>query len=157
MARAYLGLGSNLGNRFEHIEWAVQALARHGTVLARSPLIETEPVDCFEGGRFVNACLCLDTQLGAVALLEASMKIEQARGRTRNSRNAPRTLDVDLLLVDDKTVTGPALTIPHPRMHKRRFVLEPLAAIAPGITHPVLGLTARGLLELLGSQEGVSV
>lgn len=150
MARAYLGLGSNLGSRREHLEFALHMLAKHGTVLARSPLIETEPVGCPAGGRFLNACVCLETALDAKGLLAVAMGIESARGRKRRIRNEPRPLDIDLLLLDDQSFDAEGLTVPHPRMHERRFVLEPLAAIAPERIHPTLSLTARDLLESLG-------
>lgn len=151
MARAYIGLGSNLGGRRKHLEFALRQLAMHGRVAARSPLIETDPVDCPTGGRFLNACVCLETELGPRGLLQVAMDIENARGRQKTARNAPRPLDIDLLLIDNLTIGEEALTIPHPRMHERRFVLEPLAAIAPGRVHPRLLLTVRELLERLDS------
>ena len=146
MARIYLGLGSNLGDRVGHLEHAIRSLAEHGTVLARSPLIETEPVDCPGGGAFLNACLCLETELDPIHVLEAAMRIERDRGRLRRACNEPRTLDIDLLLVDDRIIDEAGLEVPHPRMCERRFVLEPLAAIAPTLVHPGRMLT---ILELL--------
>ena len=151
MARAYLGLGSNVGQRLEHLQFALCELAKHGTVLARSHLIETEPLDCPAGGRFLNACVCLETELDAKGLLAVAMGIESARGRKRRIRNEPRSLDIDLLLMDDQSIAGKGLTIPHPRMHDRLFVLEPLAAIAAYRIHPVLSVTVRELLARLGS------
>ena len=153
MARAYLGLGSNLGNRLEHLEFGLRELAGCGSVLARSPVIETEPVDCPGGGAFLNVCACLDTALDPHALLATALRVEIARGRRRRSRNESRVLDIDLLMVDDIVLCEPGLTLPHPRMHDRRFVLEPLAAVAPGVVHPLLGLEVRellGRLEVLG-------
>lgn len=149
MARAYLGLGSNLGDRRAHLQHAVRALARHGTLLARSPIIETQPVDCPYGGTFLNACVCLDTDLAPRDLLGAAQRIERERGRRGDARNAPRTLDIDLLLVDDLCLAERRLVLPHPRMCERRFVLEPLVAIAPRAVHPLMRLTARQLLERL--------
>ena len=151
MARVYLGLGSNVGRRREHLEFALRELARHGTVLARSPLIETEPVDCPAGGRFLNACVCLETALDAKGLLALAMGIESARGRKRRIRNEPRPLDIDLLLMGDQSFDTKALAVPHPRMHERQFVLEPLAAIAPQLVHPTLSVSVTGLLERLVS------
>ncbi len=151
MARAYLGLGSNVGRRREHLEFAMHELAKHGKVLARSPLIETEPVDCPAGGRFLNACVCLETGLDAGGLLAVAMGIESARGRKRRIRNEPRPLDIDLLLMDDQSFDAEGLTVPHPRMHERQFVLEPLAAIAPERIHPSFSVTVRDLLRSLGS------
>ena len=145
MARAYLGLGSNVGNRREHIDYAVRALSRYGTVLARSPIIETEPVDCPSAELFLNACVCLETSLDPRKLLVAAMRIERARGRRRRTRNEPRVIDIDLLLVDDHEIQDAELTLPHPRMHVRQFVLEPMIAIAPEIVHPSLGKPVREL------------
>ncbi len=147
MARIYLGLGSNLGDRIGHLEHAIRSLAEHGIVLARSPLVETEPVDCPGGGAFLNGCLCLETDLEPVAMLEAAMRIERDRGRLRRAWNEPRTLDVDLLLVDDRIIDEAGLVVPHPRMCERRFVLEPLAAIAPRAVHPVRTMSILELLE----------
>lgn len=154
MARAYLGLGSNIGNRLEHLEFGLRELARCGSVLARSPVIETAAVDCLGGAAFLNACVCLDTALDPNALLATALRIESARGRRRRSRNEPRVLDIDLLLVDDMVVREPGLTLPHPRMQDRRFVLEPLAAVAPGVVHPLLGLDVRQLLGRLHEGTG---
>ena len=151
MARAYLGLGSNVGNRRQHIDYAVRALSRYGTVLARSAIVETEPVDCPSGGLFLNACVCLETALDPRELLAAAMRIERARGRRRETRNEPRVIDIDLLLVDDNEIQDAELTLPHPRMHERQFVLEPMMAIAPGIVHPSLGRPVRELLEVQSS------
>lgn len=145
MPRAYLGLGSNRGNRREHLEFALRELARYGSVIARSPLLETEPVACPGGGPFLNACVCLETALDPRELLVAVLGIESARGRRRRLRNEPRVLDIDLLLVDDIVIREPGLTLPHPRMHDRKFVLDPLAAVAPEVVHPLLQLNVREL------------
>ena len=147
MARAYLGLGSNVGNRREHIEYAIRALSRFGTVLARSPLIETEPVDCPSGGLFLNACVCLETALDPRELLAAALRIERDRGRRKSIRNGPRVIDIDLLLVGDIEIREAELLLPHPRMHERQFVLEPMTAIAPEIVHPTLGKPVWVLLD----------
>lgn len=149
MPRFHLGLGSNVGDRAAHLEHAVRALAGHGTVLARAPWIETEPVDCPAGGPFLNSCLCLETGLPPGDLLAVAMRIERARGRRRGIRNEPRILDIDLLLAGSRIIDEPGLAIPHPRMCERRFVLEPLAAIAPRLVHPGRLLTVRELLGRL--------
>ena len=151
MARAYLGLGSNLGDRAGHLAFGIHELARHGQLLARSPLLETEPVDCPRGGRFLNACVCLESACAPRELLAAALRIERARGRLRRRRNEPRVLDIDLLLIDNLVLGGPDLTLPHPRMHARAFVLEPLAAIAPLAVHPVLQLSAQELRQRLSA------
>ena len=149
MARAYLGLGSNLGDRAGHLAFGIRKLARHGLLLARSPLLETEPVDCPRGGMFLNACVCLESASAPRELLAAALRIERARGRRRRRRNEPRVLDIDLLLIDDLVLSGPDLRLPHPRMHVRAFVLEPLAAIAPLAVHPVLHRSVQDLRRRL--------
>ena len=146
MARAYLGLGSNVGDRAGHLRFAAHALADRGALVARSPLIETLPADGADGGMFLNACVRLDTPLGPRGLLEEAMRIERAMGRTRHRPNAPRTLDIDILLAGDLVIDEPGLAVPHPRMHRRLFVLEPLAAIAPREIHRPTGLSIRELL-----------
>lgn len=152
MAKAYLGLGSNLGPRSEHIRYAVRALAGCGVVLARSPLLETQPVDCPGGGVFRNACVAVETSLEPQDLLNEILAIESARDRQRLVRNAPRTLDIDLLLYGDRIIQEPGLTVPHPRMHERPFVLDPLVTVAPHAVHPVLQLSVREMRHRLGSR-----
>lgn len=154
MARAYLGLGSNLGDRDGHLGFALARLSRVGTVLARAPVIETDPVDCPAGGMFLNTCVCLETALEPSELLLAATQIERQRGRSRTTRNEPRVLDIDILLYDDLVLCEQALQIPHPRMHERGFVLEPLAEIAPNFVHPSFNVTVRRLLSGLKSAAG---
>ena len=158
MARAYLGLGSNLGDRDGHLGFALVRLSRIGTVLARAPVIETDPVDCPAGDMFLNTCVCLETALAPSELLSAATQIERQRGRSRTTRNEPRVLDIDILLYDDLVLCEQALQIPHPRMHERGFVLEPLAEIAPNLVHPSFNVTVRRLLAGLktaaGKQDG---
>ena len=153
MARAYLGLGSNIGDRERHLRFALAGLSRVGTVLARAPVIETEPVDC-PGGMFLNTCVCLESALEPPELLLAAMRLEQRRGRKRTTRNEPRALDVDILLYGDLVLCEKGLQIPHPRMHQRGFVLEPLAEIAPDLVHPSLNVTIRALLARLKGAAG---
>ncbi len=149
MVRAYLGIGSNLGDRLGHLRYAFRELAWHGALVARSPVIETEPIGCPTGGPFLNACAGLDTDLAPRGLLEAVMRIERRHGRLRGSLNAPRTLDIDLLLVGQLCIEERGLVVPHPRMCERRFVLEPLATIAPRVVHPGRHLTVREMLDRL--------
>ena len=128
--RAYLGLGSNLGDRRAHLRAAVAALP---DVVAVSPLYETDPVGGPPGqGPYLNLVVALETDLSPRQLLDVAHSLEDAAGRVRKERDGPRTLDVDLLLVGDLCVNEPDLVVPHPRMWQRRFVLAPLADLANG-------------------------
>lgn len=128
--RAYLGLGSNLGDRGGHLRTAVAGLPG---VVAVSPVYETEPVGGPAGQRsYLNLVVELETALSPRELLELALRLEDAAGRTRGPRHGPRTLDVDVLLVGDLRVDDPDLVVPHPRMWRRRFVLAPLADLAEG-------------------------
>jgi len=127
--RAFLGLGSNLGDRWAYLREAVAALP---DVVAVSPVYETSPVGGPAGqGPYLNCVVELDTALGPRALLELAQRLEGTARRERAERWGPRTLDVDVLLIDDLTVDEPDLVVPHPRMWERRFVLAPLADLAP--------------------------
>jgi 2-amino-4-hydroxy-6-hydroxymethyldihydropteridine diphosphokinase len=127
--RAFLGLGSNLGDRRAHLREAVAALP---DVVAVSPVYETSPVGGPEGqGPYLNCVVELHTELDPRELLGVAQRLEAAARRERKERWGPRTLDVDVLLVDDLTVEEPDLVVPHPRMWERRFVLVPLADLAP--------------------------
>ena len=128
--RAYLGLGSNLGDRRAHLRAAVAALP---DVVAVSPVYETDPVGGPPGqSPYLNVVVALDTALSPRELLELGQRLEEAAGRVRAVRHGPRTLDVDVLLVGDLTVRDPDLVVPHPRIWSRRFVLAPLADLAEG-------------------------
>lgn len=156
MARAYLGLGSNLGNRYDNIRRALAHLQAGGVkVLEMSSLYETEPVGFAQQPRFLNAACCAETELAPLALLELCKEIEAGQGRQPSFLNAPRPIDVDILFYDDVVLDTPALTIPHPRLPERAFVLIPLAEIAPGLLHPVLKRTMQELAEAVGGKEGV--
>ena len=148
--RAFVGLGANLGDREATIRRAVELLAeREGIeVLAVSALRETDPVGLENQPRFLNGAAVLETTLGPRALLETLLEVERVLGRTRDGpRFGPRAIDLDLLLYDDETVDEPGLTVPHPRLHERRFALEPLAELDPALAIPgrgrVLVLLAR--------------
>jgi 2-amino-4-hydroxy-6-hydroxymethyldihydropteridine diphosphokinase len=155
MTRAYVALGSNLGNRPEMLLAGLREIARAPGVKVRrvSRFVETEAVGPPQP-RYLNAVCEVETEVGARALLAALLGAEARLGRTRDpaTRNGPRTIDLDLLLYGDEVENGDALTLPHPRMHERRFVLEPLCDVAPDARHPVLGLTARELLDRLPRQ-----
>lgn len=135
MTRAYIALGSNLGNPRQQLIDAMAALAGlpHTRLLKRSSLYRTVPWGVLEQPSFINAVVELDTELLPHALLDALMVIEQRAGRVRAERNGPRTLDLDLLHVDGVTLDDPQLTLPHPRMAERAFVLLPLSDIAPNL------------------------
>ena len=143
VARAYVALGSNLGDRERTLLDAVEALrAEAGVeVVAVSGLIETEPVGFVDQPRFVNGVVALDTTLPARALLELLLAVERRFGRSREGVPAqgPRTLDLDLLLYGEAEIDEPGLQIPHPRLHERSFVLGPLAELAPGLEIPGRG------------------
>ncbi len=128
--RAYLGLGSNLGDRRAHLRAAVAALP---DVVAVSPVYETDPVGGpSDQSPYLNLVVALETELSPRELLDVANRLEQAAGRVRTERHGPRTLDVDVLLVGDLTVHEDDLVVPHPRMWQRRFVLAPLADLAEG-------------------------
>lgn len=126
MTRAFLGLGSNLGDRIENLQQAVNLLGERGiSVVASSRVYETEPVGP-EQPDFLNAVVEIETDLDARAILETCLQVEWTMGRVRKERWGPRAIDLDLLTFDDEEIDEPGLTIPHPRMHERGFVLVPL-------------------------------
>jgi 2-amino-4-hydroxy-6-hydroxymethyldihydropteridine diphosphokinase len=156
MATAYIGLGSNLGDRMTMLRMAIQRLETLGRIAGVSRLYETAPVGYLEQPPFLNAVVALDTALTPADLLGALLGIERDLGRVRFYPNAPRTLDLDLLMVDDVIFDTTELTLPHPRLHERAFVLVPLAEIAPELVHPGTGKTIQELLYTLPDQ-GVEV
>jgi len=151
MARAYVALGSNVGDREGNLRAALQHLGATPRVeaLRCSSLYETAPVGGPAQRNYVNAVAAVDTDLSPEQLMAAMLRIEQRLGRERTERWGPRTMDLDLLLYDDIVAQTPDLTVPHPRMHERRFVLEPLVEIAPRARHPILCRTATELLQAL--------
>ena len=147
MARALIALGSNVGAREAHLRYAVERLSTLGRVEQVSSFHETYPVGYLDQARFLNAALVLDTFLPPETLLRELIRIEAERGRQRSIPNGPRTLDLDLLMYDDLEMVSAELTLPHPRMQERLFVLAPLAEVAPEAVHPRLKKTIRELLE----------
>lgn len=140
MAIAYLALGTNIGNKRRNMITAAALLAeRVGDVLALSGFYETEPWGFQSDNTFLNAALQLETGLSPLELLKATQEIELEMGRTQKSNGAyhDRIIDIDILLYDDLILQTPELTLPHPLMHERQFVMEPLAEIAPNVIHPV--------------------
>ncbi|WP_051318785.1 2-amino-4-hydroxy-6-hydroxymethyldihydropteridine diphosphokinase [Chitinimonas koreensis] len=142
--RAYIGLGANLGDAGATVTAAMAALAGlPGTTLAAcSALYRSAPVGYLDQPDFVNAVAAIDTELAPHEVLDGLLAIEHEFGRQRSFRNAPRTLDLDLLLYGQVEIHDDRLTVPHPRMHERAFVLVPLAEIAPGLALPGRGLVA---------------
>jgi 2-amino-4-hydroxy-6-hydroxymethyldihydropteridine diphosphokinase len=145
----YLSLGSNVGDREAQLQEARAKLAAVGRVVAESSFYETEPVEFTQQPWFLNCVLALETSKTPQELIAAVLRIEVEMGRRRMQKKGPRTIDIDILLFDDTIVDSEELTIPHPTMHERRFVLEPLAEIAPELLHPVLKKTIRELLDSL--------
>ena len=133
MTRAVLALGSNLGDRLAHMRRAVVALERVGEVVAVSSLYETEPVGGPAQGRYLNAAVTVETDLSPRRLLDRALEVEREAGRVRDMRWGPRTLDIDIITHGSEKVEQQGLVVPHPRAHERRFVLEPVAEIAPDV------------------------
>lgn len=150
----YLGLGSNLGDREARLREALERLADPIRVMAISGVYETEPVGFTDQPSFLNAVARVETPLEPAALLDACAAVESAMGRERRFPDAPRTIDIDLLLYGDTVMEGPGLTLPHPRMLDRAFVLAPLAELAPEMRHPRSGRTIRDHLDEVAA-EGV--
>lgn len=147
-----VAFGSNLGDRHRHISDAARQVASFLSGFRLSPIIETAPVGPGTEGQpaYLNAVGVGRSALAPPALLARLQDLEVAAGRTRAYPNAPRTLDLDLILSGNEIVRSPGLELPHPRFRERRFVLEPLVAVAPDLTDPITGLTMRELLAQLG-------
>lgn len=155
-ARCFLSLGSNVGEREANVRAAIERLGRVGEVRKVSSFYETEPVEFTEQPWFVNCVVELKTELGAVELMRELLKVEREMGREREAvaTKGPRVIDLDLLLFGDEVIDTEELTVPHPAMHLRRFVLEPLSEVAPEVVHPELRKSAREMLgELSGKDE----
>jgi 2-amino-4-hydroxy-6-hydroxymethyldihydropteridine diphosphokinase len=157
MDRVAIALGSNVGDRRAHLDYAVSALRLLLTHVAVSRYYDTVPVGVSgPQAMFLNAAAVGESGLAPRALLEALLAIEQERGRERPYLNAPRTLDLDLILAGDTVVEEPGLVLPHPRFRERRFVLEPLAAVAPDLRDPVSGKTVAELLSDAAAGSGAA-
>ena len=146
----YLSLGSNLGDREANLR---DAIAQLPPVLRVSPVYETEPVDYTDQDWFLNLVVEAETDLPPDELLSHIAAVERALGRVRTTPKGPRTIDIDILLYGDTVVNTPTLQIPHPRMDSRRFVLAPLADLAPDLLHPITRRSIREMLEAAPAQD----
>ena len=149
--KVYFSLGSNLGDRAQLLAKALTLLNKEiGNLVSRSSFYETEPWGFSSNHPFLNACCLCETKLSPLEVLHRTQQIEKELGRKRKSKNKKyhdRPIDIDLLLCDDLTINTKELTIPHPFMQERRFVLEPLKEIAPDVIHPVLHISISKMLE----------
>ena len=154
--KVYLSLGSNVGDRARNLRDAIAALRKAGVNVTRiSSIYETEPVDYLDQPWFLNCAVEAETEMPAVALLKALRQIEADMGSNKLIPKGPRLIDLDILLYGDEVIDGAELQVPHPRMHLRRFVLQPLAEIAPNVRHPVSGLSAVEMLANLPDKSTV--
>jgi 2-amino-4-hydroxy-6-hydroxymethyldihydropteridine diphosphokinase len=148
---AYLSLGSNLGDRAANLLAAIAHLDVAGRLLAVSAMYETQPVDVPDQPWFLNCVVAIETDSSPRELLHHVLRVESAMGRIRMREKGARNIDIDVVLFGDRVVDEPGLRIPHPALHQRRFVLEPLVEIAPEVWHPVLRKTTRELLDGLAT------
>ena len=155
MALAYISLGSNVGDRMANLRAAISELGKLGTVTKTSSFYETEPVEFTAQDWFINCVVELETEHSPRELMAAILAIEQKMGRHRNLPKGPRNIDLDVVLYEKQIIDEPGLKVPHPAMHRRRFVLAPLAEIAPDAFHPVFIRSASDLLQTLGQDAGV--
>jgi GTP cyclohydrolase-4 len=153
--KVYLGLGSNLGDRQGNLSMSVKLLSDQINVERISSIYETEPVGYLEQPKFLNAVLRSTTHLTPEMLLALVKDVEKALGRVSSFVNAPRPIDIDILFYGTRVISSPQLTIPHPRLEERAFVLVPLAEIAPSLRHPVSRRTAKEMVKKVVGLEGV--
>jgi 2-amino-4-hydroxy-6-hydroxymethyldihydropteridine diphosphokinase len=151
----YLSLGSNVGDRAANISSALERLRALGQIEKVSSFYETEPVEFTAQPWFLNCAVKLDTEKMPKQLLSGILDVEQQMGRRRIRKKGPRTIDIDILFFGNSIIDTKGLTVPHPAMHERRFVLEPLAEIAPDVRHPVFKQTIRELRDALPPGQAV--
>ena len=152
---AYLSLGSNVGDREANMRDAIARLGAAGRVVAVSSFYETEPVEFTQQPWFLNCAVALETGKTPQQLMTAILRIEEEMGRQRGQKKGPRSIDIDILIFEDMIMDSNELTIPHPAMHQRRFVLEPLAEIAPELLHPIFKKTISELRDALPAGQAV--
>jgi len=159
LAEVYLSLGSNLGDRLRFLKKAIEKIGESDSVVIRkiSAVYLTDPVGNPDQPRFLNLVVSIDTSLKPLRLLEYLLDIEEKLGRERNEKWGPRIIDLDILLYDELIISSDRLTLPHPRMHQRRFVLVPLAQINPHLFHPLLKKSVEELLRLCPDQSEVKL
>ena len=150
----YLSLGSNVGDRQANLEQAIAQLANLGTVVRRSSFYETEPMEVTDQPWFLNCAVELETELMPKQFIAAVLDVERSMGRKRTKKKGPRTIDIDVVLFGKSIVEMKGLTVPHPAMHLRRFVLEPIVEIAPEVRHPVFKRSMRELRDALPAGSG---
>ncbi len=150
----YLSLGSNVGDRQANLEQAISQLSDLGTVKRRSALYETEPMEVTDQPWFLNCAVELETELMPKQFISAVLDVERSMGRKRVKKKGPRSIDIDVILFGKSIIEMKGLTVPHPAMHLRRFVLEPMVEIAPEVRHPVFKRSMRELRDALPPGSG---
>ena len=151
-SRVHIALGSNIENRERNLELATKEISNFSKIIKKSNIYETEPVGYKEQGKFLNQAIEIETNVSPTELIIKLQEIEHKMGRTREIKNGPRTIDLDILFYENEIVETAALKIPHPRLHERTFVLEPLKDIAPEKKHPILGKTIQTLWTKIKSK-----
>lgn len=157
MIKVFIGIGSNLGNKEENIRKAIELTKEKCKILKISSLYETEPVGYKEQDWFLNCAVEIVTELNPHELLKFLLLIEKILGRIRTIKNSPRTIDLDILFYGDKIINENNLIVPHPRLHERLFVLEPLKEICPHFIHPVFNKSVNELHSLVNKLEVVKL